>query len=173
MDGGKKNILITGLPGTGKTTLIVRLAGRLAALRPAGFFTEEIRERGARLGFAFQSFDGRKGVLSQVDFPGPHRVGKYGVDVAGFERFLDAVPFRAPESKLVVIDEIGKMECLSARFREIVAEILGAPEPLVATVALKGTGFIDRVKARSDVRLFVIDRENRDRLLEELVRLFD
>ncbi|WP_447603863.1 nucleoside-triphosphatase [Nitrospira sp. Nam80] len=38
-------MLITGLPGTGKTTLLRGLANRLAKYNPRGFYTEEIRTR--------------------------------------------------------------------------------------------------------------------------------
>ena len=41
---GKKNILITGLPGVGKTTLIKKLTEALKDFDPVGFYTEEIRE---------------------------------------------------------------------------------------------------------------------------------
>ena len=40
--GHRPHILITGLPGVGKTTLIRELAKRLAEYHPAGFYTEGI-----------------------------------------------------------------------------------------------------------------------------------
>jgi nucleoside-triphosphatase len=46
-----RNLLLTGLPGRGKTTIIRRLAGRLDGLRLASFQTQEIREQGQRVGF--------------------------------------------------------------------------------------------------------------------------
>ena len=39
-----KNILLTGRPGCGKTTLIKRVVEELA-LPAGGFYTEEIRQR--------------------------------------------------------------------------------------------------------------------------------
>lgn len=109
----RKKLLITGLPGVGKTTLVRKLAARLGPLRPVGFFTEEVREGGVRKGFEWVGFDGRRGTLAHVRFSSRYRVGKYRVNVDGFERFLEGVPFLAPDTKLVVIDEIGKMECFS------------------------------------------------------------
>ncbi|MCL4246135.1 MAG: hypothetical protein KJ002_13565, partial [Candidatus Dadabacteria bacterium] len=38
----KKNFLISGLPGIGKTTLVKKLAARLSPYNPQGFYTEEI-----------------------------------------------------------------------------------------------------------------------------------
>jgi nucleoside-triphosphatase len=169
----KANLLVTGLPGTGKTTLIINLAERLKELRPAGFYTEEIREGGTRKGFELRSFDGKKGLLSHVDVRSRRRVGKYGVDVSGFERFLESIPFGAPKTELVIIDEIGRMECLSSKFRNLAVEILDSEKPLIATVALKGSGLIAEIKARPDIQLFEITRQNRDGLLAEILRGLD
>src|SRR5512139_3885766 len=88
----KKNILITGLPGSGKTTLLRKVAEELKPLHPAGFFTSEIREANTRKGFELRSLNGKKGLLAHVDILSPHRVGKYKVDVKGFEAFLETIP---------------------------------------------------------------------------------
>ncbi len=49
-----KNILITGPPRSGKSTLIEKLVRRIG--RPAtGFFTREIREGGKRVGFSIDT----------------------------------------------------------------------------------------------------------------------
>lgn len=163
------HILITGLPGVGKTTLIRALAKRLAGYHPAGFYTEEIRnEHGTREGFQLVTLCGRQLVLSHVGYPGPYRVSRYGVEVAGFERLLAELDFEHSQSRLIIIDEIGKMECFSRRFTDLVSMLLDSPTTLVATIALKGEGFIKRVKGRPDCRLVTVTRENRDRLLDEL-----
>ena len=107
----KKNILITGLPGTGKTTLLRKVAEALKPFHPAGFFTSEIREANGRKGFELRSLGGEKGLLAHVDIKSPFRVGKYNVDVQGFEAFLGTIPFLGPSVGLIIIDEIGKMEC--------------------------------------------------------------
>ena len=164
-----KNILITGLPGSGNTTLIQKLADELREYAPAGFYTEEIRSHNTRKGFKLTSLDGQKtGTLSHVDIKGPHRVGKYGVDLDGFEHFLGTLPLLDPSSRLVIIDEIGKMECLSAKFRDLVASLLNAPAPVIATIALKAGGFIAEVKHRGDVHLYEITERNRGTLLPDI-----
>lgn len=166
----KKNILITGAPGVGKTTLIRKLAGSLSDLHPSGFFTAEIREKGVRLGFELESFDGRKGVLSHIDIKSPYRVSRYRVDVSSFEDFLDAIPFLSDGTGLIIIDEIGKMECFSDKFRKLIKEMLDSRKPVIATIALKGEGLISEIKKRNDVRLIEISQSNRDVLLSEILK---
>ncbi len=165
---GKRHLLITGLPGTGKTTLLVRLAHLFADLHPCGFYTEEIRHEGVRVGFRLVGLDGSEGVLSRVDFRGPHRVGRYGVDVAGFERFLDHLDLPASPSPLVFMDEIGKMESLTPRFAGLVRGLLDSGKTVVATVALRGEGLIAEVKKRPDCNLVEVTPANRERLPGEL-----
>jgi nucleoside-triphosphatase len=163
------HLFITGLPGVGKTTLIRELVTRLAEFGPAGFYTEEIRnEQGIREGFRLVTLCGSQRVLSHVQQPGPYRVSRYGVDVAGFERLLEELDLRRLPAPLIVIDEIGKMECFSRRFVDVVTLLLDGPKTLVATIALKGEGFIRQVKQRPDCRLVTVTRENRDRLPDEL-----
>jgi nucleoside-triphosphatase len=168
--GHAPHILITGLPGVGKTTLIRELAKRLAEYNPAGFYTEEIRDkRGIREGFRLVTLCGRQLVLSHVNHPGSHQVGRYGVDVVGFERLLAELDLRHMPSRLIVIDEIGKMECLSRRFTDDVIALLSSPKMLISTIALKGEGFIRQVKDRPDCRLVMVTRENRNSLVNDLV----
>lgn len=59
--GHTPHILITGLPGVGKTTLIRKLVKHLAEHNPAGFYTEEIRDaQGTREGFRLVTLCGRQ-----------------------------------------------------------------------------------------------------------------
>ena len=91
-----------------------------------------------------------------------------GKDVAGFEAFIEPLPVLAPETGLVMIDEIGKMECLSDGFTKIISDILNSETPLIATIAQKGGGLIADLKKRSDAQLFTLTRENQDDLLEKI-----
>ncbi|MEW6569782.1 MAG: NTPase [Nitrospirota bacterium] len=169
----KKNIIITGQPGIGKTTLIKRLSEELKAYKPAGFYTAEIREEGDRKGFELVSLDGRKGLLSHVEIKSPFRVGKYGVDVRGFEEFLDFIHFFELETGLVIIDEIGKMECFSNKFIRLLKDIFNSEKIVIATIAIKGGGFIAETKNRQDVLLFKITCQNRDSIITEVLQKID
>jgi nucleoside-triphosphatase len=165
----KKNILVTGLPGIGKTTLVKDLSLELKRSRPSGFYTEELREEGVRKGFELVSLNGGRGILSHQDIITGYRVGKYKVDVAGFEKFLGNVKFFEPTIGLIIIDEIGKMECLSNKFKEIMEKILDSEKIVVATIALKAGGFVGDLKKREDVKLFEMTKVNRNSLLLEIL----
>jgi len=166
----RKNILIAGLPGVGKTTLIKNIVEALKDLHPVGFYTAEIREADIRTGFELNSLDGRRGLLSHIDIKSPYRVGKYKVDLEGFEDFLDSIPFLDPSTHLIVIDEIGKMECYSEKFKDLLKEILDSEKWMISTIALKGSGFIEHIKRRQDIELFEMTKRNRDSLLVDILK---
>jgi len=164
----KKNILITGLPGVGKTTLIKRIAEELRLFNPVGFYTTEIREKGVRKGFELISLNGQKGILSHIDIKSPYRVGKYRVDLRGFEEFMDDIPFLDYATSLTIIDEIGKMECMSEKFCRLIEELLDSKRVVIATIALKGSGIVEGIKRRNDINLFEITEKSRGEILRTL-----
>lgn len=165
-----KNILITGQPGIGKTTLIKKLAEELSELRPVGFYTKEIRNNGVRTGFELISLSGQRGILSHVNIKSLYRVSRYGVDIKSFEDFLDSIPFFDRETKIVITDEIGKMECFSEKFKTLVKKLLDSETIFISTIALKGSGFIAEVKERNDIKLLEILLANRNSLLSEILK---
>jgi len=115
-----KNLLVTGRPGIGKTSVVEAAARELPHVA-GGFTTSEIREHGVRKGFRVTTLDGESAVLAHIDLTGRVRVGKYGVDVPAFERLaLAALQDALIHRSVVVIDEVGKMELASKLFCDVV-----------------------------------------------------
>ena len=167
---GYKNILLTGPPRIGKSTLIEKIVSRLE--RPVtGFLTREIKQKRRRVGFSIVTLDGKTGLLAHQDIKGRPRVGKYGVDIEQIDKL--AVPSMRPldANTIVIIDEIGKMECFSALFRETLVQVLDSENPVIASIALYGPPFIQDIKTRSDIFLIEVTEKNRNALVEELLLL--
>lgn len=162
------NIAITGYAGVGKTTLIREVASQLATYQPIGFYTAEIRECGVRLGFELNGLDGSRAVLAHVDHRSPAPVGRYGVDLPTFESFLGRLQLDQTDRRLVIIDEIGRMECLSPRFIQLMVQLLDSDRVIVSTVAMRGGGLIRKVKRRNDTLLYEVTIVSRRRLREEI-----
>ena len=151
---GVAKIVVTGPPGSGKTTLVQRVVHVLAERGEplAGFTTAEIRRGGRRTGFIVTGIRGLERRLAVRGGTGP-RVGSYGVDVAAFEEVaLLEIEDGLELGTTLVIDEIGKMELLSTRFREVVGAAFDAPR-LLATMQSRPDPFTDELKRRQDVRV--------------------
>ena len=82
---------------------------------------------------------------------------------------LPALEEATAGAKLLVVDEIGKMELFSQRFREAVLRALDAGRPILASIMLSSHPFADALKARDDVRLIHLRPETRDRVLGEVI----
>lgn len=167
----KRNILFTGYPRCGKSTLIEKIVKKLG--RPAtGFFTREIRENDQRTGFSINTLDGQGGLLAHKDMKGRHRLGKYVVNTEDIDRI--AVPSMIPKraNEIVVIDEIGKMECFSPLFRNTLINILDSNHPVIGSISLTGNRFINEIKAREDVLVVRVTEKNRDELAENYVNRY-
>jgi nucleoside-triphosphatase len=169
----KLNLLVTGKPGVGKTTLIERVVeGLRGSLRLAGFTTAEVRgPDGERVGFDVVTVEGKRGELARAGLRSRVRVGRYGVNLEEFESL--ALPELARRDvDLIAIDEIGKMECASGRFRRGAEDALDSPVSVLATIGISHVPFFDALRARPDVELLNLSERNRDSLVAEIVARF-
>lgn len=130
-----------------------------------GFFTSEIREKGQRVGFSIETLDGKKGILAHINNEVPIKVGRYGVNIEDINRIAVPSMVCSRPYEIVVIDEIGKMECLSRLFRKTLLDVLDSEHPVIGSIALKGDPFIRKIKERTDVELIRVSEKNRDTLI--------
>lgn len=167
-----KKILITGRPGVGKTTLIKEIL-KAVDIDIRGFYTEELREHNSRVGFRIVELGTdhpRMACFAHKDFERRFKVGKYGVNVAILDEIgVKNIEKALIEQKSIIIDEIGRMELCSERFREAVKRSLDSSLPLVATITLSSLEFVEGIKKRGDVIVKELTRENSEDILRELI----
>ncbi len=160
--------LLTGRPGTGKTSLVRQAVADVKG-KAGGFYTEEIRVQGTRLGFKLITLDGQEAVLAHVDFQSRYRVGKYGVDIDGLNKVgVPALAEAIRQRDVVVIDEIGKMELFSNRFREVVLEAIQSGKRVLGTIMLAPHPWADDIKRQPQVRLVEVTRTDYYHVLADI-----
>lgn len=165
----KQVYLLTGKPGTGKTSLI-KQAIATVGVNAGGFYTEEIRTQGVRQGFKLVTLDGRGAILAHINTPSRYRVSKYGVNIDNLDRVgVSALNEAAQHCDLIVIDEIGKMELFSANFRETVLRIIESGKRVLGTIMLSPNPWADAIKRQSRVNLVTVTRANHPQILSELL----
>ena len=161
--------LLTGSPGTGKTTIITEALARIDTTA-GGFYTEEIRVGDFRQGFKIVTLDGQNAVLAHVDFPDPH-IGKYGINIDNLDKFGSNAIYKAiNESSVIIIDEIGKMELLSPIFKEVVLKAIDSGKKVLGTIVLHPHPFTDGIKRNPKVNVVHISRVNHEQVLNKVVK---
>ncbi|XP_077024466.1 cancer-related nucleoside-triphosphatase isoform X2 [Tamandua tetradactyla] len=169
----------------GKTTLIQKASEVLksSGMPVDGFYTEEVRQGGRRIGFDVVTLSGTRGPLSRVGSAPPpgkreYRVGQYVVDLTSFEQLALPVLRNADSSRglgqrVCVIDEIGKMELFSQAFIQAVRQTLSTPGIVIlGTIPVpkgKPLTLVEEIRSRNDVKVFNVTKENRNNLLQDIV----
>lgn len=169
----RRILLLTGSPGVGKTSVLLRIVESLQAAKYSvgGMISREIRVEGVRVGFQVLDLKtDRKGWLAHVtEKQGPH-VGRYTVNLEDLDGIgVEAISNALTDSDVIVIDEIGPMELCSLKFKEIVAKAIESSKLVVGVVHWKvEDSLIAEAKGRSDAEVHVVTIENRGQL-DELV----
>jgi len=166
-------LLVTGLPGVGKTTVLQSVTDELSVrgFKVGGMMTREVRREGTRIGFEIEDLGTRrKGWLAHVNQPHGPQVGKYRVNLrdleeVGAKAILDAIT----QADIIIIDEIGPMEMFSASFKDSVAKAINGQKTVLGTIHYRATGpFITAIKERKDVEIIEVTLRNRNELPEAI-----
>ena len=128
-----------------------------------GFYTEEEAEDGRRKGFIMKTLDGRTAYLAHEDILSDCRIRRFGVSIENIDS-IAAASIVPAEGRIIILDEIGKMECFSGRFRLAAVTALDSRNIVVGTITLGGGDFIKRIKEREDVVLIKVTEADRDSL---------
>ncbi|CAI9538738.1 unnamed protein product [Staurois parvus] len=164
--------------GIGKTTLIHKASEALKSSGTPiddGFYTEEVRQGGRRIGFDVVTLSGKHGILARIgtnqsEGKREYRVGQYVVDISSFEHL--ALPIldcmlktgNLAQKSVCVIDEIGKMELFSQKFISIVHKVLDSANVVVfGTIPIpkgKPLPLVEEIRQRQDVKMFNVSDSN-------------
>ncbi|MFX1605480.1 MAG: NTPase [Promethearchaeota archaeon] len=167
----KSNILLTGKPGSGKTTAIRKVVDQLNPNSTAGFWSREIREEGQRVGFAIETLSGRVGTLAHVNRKNGPKVSKYRVNITDIDSIVVPELKKARKSgRFIIIDEIAKMELFSNKFADEVRRCLDTKR-VIGTIQDRKLPFLDEVRTRTDVTLLELTISNRNRIPMQVLRL--
>lgn len=160
------SILLTGKPGSGKSTLLLSVIERLKDRKIAGIITPEIRVGGSRHGFRIIDLCSKEErILSSTTGKGP-RVGKYYVNVANIDAIVGKFQQSADSAEIIVIDEIGKMELFSEKFKHAVDKAFSSDKKILAVVHRSLAS-----RYRNKGTLIVVEKDKVDKLRTELLSM--
>ena len=162
------NLLLTGASGVGKSTLLKNLAPRLTHRSIRGAFSQAIYQGRERIGWHLENFEGKGGLVAHQDIDSAHCMGPYGVDMDLFHQIMAPQLRIDPDVDVYLIDEIGIIASWSPRFMRLMDALLDSDRRVVSIIRQKSTAYVDRVKTRTDVELWEVTPENRDRIFHEV-----
>ncbi len=168
------NLLLTGKPGIGKTTLIKRIIYETSNIEFAGFYTQEIRKGGKRIGFQLiwvpENFEE---ILAGIDLDSRFRVGKYRVNRTVMDKVASRIK-RLQNIDILVIDEIGPMELFSREFEDVVIDSLrDEKQAVIGTIQKKLLYKLVEWGVKDRVMVKELTRENFDTLYNYCMEWID
>jgi len=159
---GKRIWLLTGEPGSGKTTALMKIvnAVRAKGYSIGGVIAVEKRIRGVRVGFeVVDLLSGNRDTLASVEYKTGPRVGKYRVNLKALSDLAaKALTEAIQHCDLIVCDEIGPMEMASPEFRRAVREVVNSGKPMIGVIHKRIRDPIaDELRTSADVEVMEID----------------
>lgn len=166
-DFSKPHLLLTGEPGVGKTTIVKKVIDDLPCIG-SGVYAEEERIDGKRVGFVVCTLDGKRDYLAHEEIQSPYRIASYGVNVSAIESLV--IPALTTHDSMIIIDEIGLMQCCSPGFIDAVIHALDSSWCVFGTISSQNTEDFLTIKRREDVQIIEVTSENRDSLPGTILR---
>jgi nucleoside-triphosphatase len=169
-----KNLLLTGRPGIGKTTLINESVRRIreTGIKIGGISTREIRSRGIRKGFMIRDIEsGREAIMASTDFKKGPNIGRYRVDISALtEVGVTAIHTAIEEAEVIVIDEIGPMELLSPEMSKIILRAIESAKPVLGVIHWKMRERLTHaILSNPKTKVVEVRHDNRDSLVSKIV----
>lgn len=166
-----KHVFLTGEKQIGKSTLLKRLIAE-SGRTFKGFQTRAYVLEGVKKGYYMHSMLPMEGI--ENDSPISVNLNKEMVipiletfDTLGVKIVNDALAHPG----IMVMDEIGRFEGKSSDFKKAILMSLNREKQVIGVLQKTHSSFIDHIKARDDVEVIEITRENRDSIYESLLSL--
>jgi nucleoside-triphosphatase len=171
----KRVLLLTGNPGVGKTTVLIKTVEALKAegISVGGMISREAREGNVRVGFEIIDLTNNKhGWLAHINQRAGPQVGKYHVNLEDLDNVgATAIVEAVEKCDVIAIDEIGPMELFSQKFKQAVKQALESRKVVLAVVHAKARDpLINEAKQREDSEIFTVTLADRDKLVEEITK---
>jgi nucleoside-triphosphatase len=172
----KRLFFITGPPGIGKTTIILKTVESFknTGFKVGGMLSREVRENGTRVGFELIDLDtGQKGWLAHVNQPKGPQISKYRVNLRDLDNIgAGSIRKAVTDAQIVVVDEIGPMELLSLAFKEAVVQAINSHKPLLGVIHQRARDpLIDALRKRDDAEIVEVTYGNRTILHNLLIQM--
>jgi len=165
----KRIILLTGAPGVGKTSVLLRVIDclRSRGYSVGGMVSQDVRVGNSRVGFEVLDIGtGRKGWLARVAQKEGPQVGRYRVNIGDLDNIgATAIADAVANSAVVAIDEIGPMELCSQKFKDVVGKAVESSKLVLCVVHWKAAdNLASEIRGRDDAEIIVVSIENRGRI---------
>ena len=140
-------------------------------MRVGGTISEEIRDRGIRVGFKLEDIVTHNvGTLAHINARGGPHVGKYIVSLHDLQQVGTAAIQRAlAESEVIIVDELGPMELHSTPFILAVEKALESPKHFVGTIHKRATHrLINAIRSNPAYQIIEVSLNNREQLANKI-----
>ncbi|MDK2821622.1 MAG: nucleoside-triphosphatase [Clostridia bacterium] len=158
------NVFLTGKINVGKSTILDKALSNYNGV-VEGFKTVPYLINGEKIGYVLEALN------SKVSTDVVHFVGKKSTksNMVGipktFEEYGVKILKHSLKSKpnVILMDELGIFETKALNFQSWVFNCLDSSIPVVGVLKQKSTPFLNKIKERSDTKVFYITIFNRDR----------
>lgn len=153
-------LLITGLPKSGKSTLLESLVSRYNGVA-RGFITREIKNGDKRTGFEIVTSNGEHALLAQTEIMTDFPVGRFFAMPDNISKALKSIS-NVDSADLLYIDEIGQMQLLSREFKTLLSSYLNSDRMFLASVSkVYKSDEIELLVSHEEGLLFSLTESNR------------
>lgn len=162
------HVFLTGEPGVGKSAALAR-ALSLLGVRAQGLETYgDAPGDDGRRALYLRAYGSRDRGCFLTHVPG----GDRDFALPRFDVIGSLLLRRAHTlSPLIVVDELGRLERDARMFAREIGLCLDGDKPVLGVLRLRGAAWADWIRARSDVRVLTVTKENRDGIPEQAAAL--